>query len=203
MILSLLTLASCCWFFLFFSQLDSIPAPTAHYANRLVLEEPDSFVLLWNYTDTDITCELQVRTTGWMGFGLSPNGGMDGANVAISWIDQTTGLINFTDRHIRGRSVLVNQHQNWLPVLVKHTDGYLITKFTRKIKICDQNNEDMDIPNGTPFVIFAYGTEFEENGDIGYHSFRGTKSVPLINSLNKKIDFDMTEIETADFKVDV
>ena len=177
------------------------PNPTADYANSMELQE-NMYYLYWNYTTTDILIELQVKTTGWIGFGLSPNGGMDGADVIIAWID-ANGKSNFTDRHIRGRDVIVDQVQNWMPLLVTSKDGFLVAKFTRKIKICDKSNEDMDIPDGTPFVIFAYGTKFSSNGDIAYHDFRGTRSVQLTSSLNQKIDIDMSQVQTAEFRVDV
>ena len=27
------------------------PSPTANYANKIVLSEPDAYILYWNYTD--------------------------------------------------------------------------------------------------------------------------------------------------------
>ena len=179
----------------------SSPSPTSIYANSLELES-GNYYLLWNFTQTDILIEVHAKTTGWLGFGISPNGGMDGSDVVIAWID-SNGKANFTDRHIRDRDVLIDEEQNWMPLGVMKRNEYLVAKFTRKIKICDKSGEDMDIPDGTPFVIYAYGTKFEENGDIGHHDSRGTKSVPLISSLNNKIDLDMSKVETQEFRVDV
>lgn len=122
--------------------------------------------------------------------------------MIVAWINQTTGKANFTDRHIRGRSVLVDETQKWFPLLVTSTDGFLVAKFTRKIDICDQSGEHIDIPTGTPSVIFAYGTNFV-NGDITYHDFRGTQSLPLISALNSNVDIDMSQIETVDYRVNV
>ena len=142
------------------------PSPTADYANSMELQ-PNIYYMYWNYTTTDVLIELHVKTTGWIGFGLSPNGGMDGSDVIVAWLD-SNGKANFT----------------------------------RKIKICDKSNEDMDIPDGTPFVIFSYGTKFTD-GDISYHDFRGTKSIQFTSSLNAKVDIDMSQVETAEFRVDV
>lgn len=178
------------------------PNPTDVYVNSLELQ-PNMYYMFWNYTSTDVLIELQVKTTGWIGFGLSPNGGMDGSDVIVAWLDKTSGKANFTDRHINGRRVLVDQVQNWFPILVTSRDGYVVAKFTRKVKICDKTGEDMDIPDGTPFVIFAYGTSFGADGDIAYHDFRGTKSVQLLSSLNIKVDLDMSQVETMEYRVDV
>lgn len=181
--------------------IESAPQPTENYANSLELA-PDTFYFLWNYTSTDILMEVHVKTTGWVGFGLSPNGGMDGSNVVVFWIDPSTGDTHFTARHIKGRDVIVNKAQNWIPIMVARRNEYLVAKFTRKIKICDKSGEDMDIPDGTPHIIFSYGTRFED-GDITYHDFRGTKTVQLTSSLNTKVDIDMSQVETAEFRVNV
>ena len=179
----------------------SSPSPTSIYANSLELES-GNYYLLWNFTQTDILIEVHAKTTGWLGFGISPNGGMDGSDVVIAWID-SNGKANFTDRHIRDRDVLIDEEQNWMPLGVMKRNEYLVAKFTRKIKICDKSGEDMDIPDGTPFVIYSYGTKFKENGDIGYHDSRGTKSVQLTSALNAKINIDMNEVETQEYRVDV
>jgi hypothetical protein len=126
---------------------------------------------------------------------------MDGSNVVVFWLD-SKGQVNFTDRHIKDRSVLINKAQNWHPVSVTSKNGYLVGKFTRKIKICDKTNQDVDIPTGTPYVIFAYGTKFA-NGDITYHDFRGSKTLPLISALNNIVDIDMSTVKTADFRINV
>ena len=46
------------------------------------------YQLYWTFDSTQktITFNVVVRTTGWVGFGLSPNGGMVGSDVVIGWI---------------------------------------------------------------------------------------------------------------------
>ena len=51
--------------------------PTETYANHYVLVDPDVYHVFWNNNDTDITFEVHVQQTlGWIGFGISRNGGM-------------------------------------------------------------------------------------------------------------------------------
>ena len=50
----------------------------------------------WNFTSSDLIGEIHVKTSGWVGFGLSPNGGMDGSDVIIGWINDNDGSVNFT-----------------------------------------------------------------------------------------------------------
>ena len=49
----------------------------------------DSYWLYWNFSKTaeEIKFAVRVKTTGWIGFGLSPNGQMPGSDVVIGWMD--------------------------------------------------------------------------------------------------------------------
>lgn len=59
--------------------------PTGYYLNMIDLMPNGQYRLYWNYTTTDIIAEIHVRTTGWVGFGFSPNGGM--ANSDVYFLD--------------------------------------------------------------------------------------------------------------------
>ena len=49
------------------------------------------YELLWNFSVEDETIEfaVNVSTTGWVGFGLSPNGDMTRSDVVIGWVDDS------------------------------------------------------------------------------------------------------------------
>ena len=192
--------------FLSLGLMSAAPSPTRDYLNKLILVEPDIYYLYWSYTDADILFEIHAKTTGWLSFGLSPNGDMFNSDIIMAWV-KSNGSIHFTDRHIKAspdRNRYIDQEQNWFPLLTTIKDGYTIAKFTRKIKICDTKNEDMDIESGTPFVIYAWGDKFDGNNDASYHGTnRGSRTVPLITSLNAKVDINMNEVETTDFTVNV
>jgi hypothetical protein len=70
--------------------------PTGTYTNYLDLMDNGMYRFYWSFTSTDLTGEIHVRTTGWVGFGLSPNGGMDNSDVIVGWIDDKTLVANFT-----------------------------------------------------------------------------------------------------------
>lgn len=64
---------------------------TEKYSFKSVLQNEGSHVytLHWRF-DSEvrrISFAVNVSTTGWVGFGLSPNGGMAGADVVIGWVD--------------------------------------------------------------------------------------------------------------------
>lgn len=70
--------------------------PTGYYTSFLELL-PSVYRFYWNFTQTSITGEVHVKTGGWVGFGLSPNGGMYYSDVFVGWIT-TNGAVNFTVR---------------------------------------------------------------------------------------------------------
>ena len=49
----------------------------------------DNYTLYWkfNYQSKKITFAVRVKTTGWIGFGLSPNGQMPKSDVVIGWVE--------------------------------------------------------------------------------------------------------------------
>ena len=183
----------------------SPPAPSESFKNSIVLVEPDKYILHWNYDKTDVTFEIQVKDAVWAAFGFSPNGGMANADVVVAF-NHPNGSNHFSDRHIT-KDVLfpvVDQKQDWFQLHAATKNGYLVSKFKRKIKICDAADEDKDIVDGTPFSIFAWGSSLQ-NGDITYHfGNRGAKSLPILSSLNTgEIKLNMDEIEIAEFTVNV
>jgi hypothetical protein len=74
--------------------------PTGTYTSYLDLMENGMYRFYWNFTSTDLIGEIHVRTTGWVAFGLSPNGGMDNSDAIVGWIDDKTGAANFTVNNV-------------------------------------------------------------------------------------------------------
>ena len=58
-----------------------------------------SYKLHWSFDlpAGTIAFAVNVSTTGWVGFGLSPNGQMPGSDVIIGWVEQT-GAVQFKVR---------------------------------------------------------------------------------------------------------
>ena len=48
--------------------------PTGYYSNYIDLVD-GIYRFYWNFTTTDLIGEIHVKTNGWVGFGISPNGG--------------------------------------------------------------------------------------------------------------------------------
>lgn len=62
------------------------PSPSETYPHGVILKAPDIFKLFWKYDSEKITFEIMAKTTGWVGFGLSPNGGMKHSDVVMGWV---------------------------------------------------------------------------------------------------------------------
>ena len=60
------------------------------------VENGGLYELYWTFDNAAETVSFAVRvqTTGWVGFGLSPNGQMPNSDVVIGWVDN--GEIYFT-----------------------------------------------------------------------------------------------------------
>ena len=61
-----------------------------NYTHTLIVndDDPTQYVIFWKLiNDNDeIQFEVHCRTTGWVGLGFSPNGGMAGSDVVIGWV---------------------------------------------------------------------------------------------------------------------
>ena len=57
------------------------------YRFSAILDE--GYTLHWNFDleEQTIAFAVNVSTTGWVGFGLSPNGQMPQSDVVIGWVD--------------------------------------------------------------------------------------------------------------------
>ena len=176
------------------------------FANKDEIVAPNKYMLYWNFTNTEIIFKLVVKHTGWIGFGLSPNGGMDNSDIVISF-KNSDGSFNFTDRSAFSKSKpTIDKYQDYKLLFNSQINGITTVIFQRFIKICNDNpNEiDMDIETGTNFVIFAWGNL--SNNDIDRHyENKLAKSIPLISTLAQTTNFDPNDksIETYDFTVNV
>lgn len=182
-----------------------------YFVNSAVLRAPDQYVLYWNFTETDIVFKAVVKTTGWMGFGLSPNGGMYNSDLVMAWFSPD-GTENLVDAHVRPSGLhrpIVDAHQNWEKLFMKQENGFLTVVFTRKLKVCGQDGTgeiNIDIGQQQP-TIFAWGDGFEDSKRTfpTYHGStnRASKFLPILGSLNEKVDLDLDKIEHKDFFVEV
>ena len=65
-----------------------------------------NYTLYWTFDNEaqNISFAVRVRTTGWVGFGLSPNGLMPQSDVVIGWVD---GSGNHFDVSVPNKALFV------------------------------------------------------------------------------------------------
>ena len=67
--------------------------PIDHFEHKVVLSE--NFILEFNAEDeNDLEFQVTAETSGYVGLGFSPNGGMKNADIFIAWIDDQDGSIH-------------------------------------------------------------------------------------------------------------
>lgn len=176
--------------------------PTENYSNFVDLVENGKYRLYWNFNTTYFIGEIHVRTNGWVGFGLSPDGRMNQSDAIVGWIN-SSGTVNFTDRHLTEARALIDTQQDWQLIYAAEKNGYNIFKFVRLILLC--NSEDRPIEQGTPYVVFAWGDDdpsLYTYNDVFYHnSNRGVKQVNLISNPNSFFQSTISSSQTLEFSI--
>lgn len=64
----------------------TVAAQSSELDHAIDLDE--NYRLQWRVIDEEIFFEIQVRTTGYVGFGFSRDGTIYGADLVIGWIDE-------------------------------------------------------------------------------------------------------------------
>ncbi len=181
---------------------------STYFVNKAELSGAN-YKLDWNFTAMDIILRVTVRTTGWIGFGLSPNGDMSNSDVILAWT--INGSVQFRDAHTVDsvtQPIVYHSVQNWQRLYYSLKNGVTTVIFKRSIKVCnpDQPASEISIDvAATQYVIFAWGTSFNKSTNLPmYHNTnRGAKFLSLLSSLNNQIKLNMTQIERLNFTVTV
>ena len=73
------------------------------FSSTLYDRNGDTYVLHWTFNNVDrtIAFAVNVSTTGWVGFGISPNGGMVNSDVVMGWVSngRTYFHVSSTNTH--------------------------------------------------------------------------------------------------------
>jgi len=169
------------------------------YEHSLEIISPSAYTLYWNYSNTNITAEIVVKTLGWVSFGITNKGELDGSDLFVAWV--TTAKTYFIDSHYQSGSIVSDLLQNWQLLNSFESNGYTTIKFTRKIILSgDDPSQDVDIETGTPYISYAYGV-IDPKQFINYQtSNKGVLPVHLISSIKRK-SRTVEKLNTASFRV--
>ncbi|XP_069462783.1 DBH-like monooxygenase protein 1 [Ambystoma mexicanum] len=157
-------------------------APLGHGAT---LDAQGRFQVRWGREPGGrIAFLLEVQTLGYVGFGLSPNGGMASSDMVIGGVKED-GQPYLQDCYTdRNRDVKQDPRQDYRLEYALQNSTHTVLAFSRDLNTCDPN--DKVITESTVRVIWAFHSD-----DIGaegakYHgSNRGRKSLRLLNPVKR------------------
>ncbi|CAF2984106.1 unnamed protein product [Rotaria sp. Silwood2] len=180
--------------------------PFTTYKHSTELQQ-DIADLWWTIDDDEkeIMFELHIKSTGWVALGISPAGGMKGADIAIGWVE-SSGNVYLQDRYAttNARPVLDNTTQDWFLLQGREKDGWTAIQFKRLLDTCD--SMDFPIISGTNTLIFAYGlVDLDSNRpeiDITYHDTRrNTRIIPLRSYADPPSDNKFIGLDAFEFRL--
>ncbi|CAG2165073.1 unnamed protein product [Oppiella nova] len=125
--------------------------------HSITLDPHNKYHLKWYFDDHKqrITFNVVVETTGWVGFGISPNGGMAGSDLVIGWVDDN-GVTHFHDRYAEEEELpTIDDSQDWHLLESGHNGSHIWLTFTRVFITCDTET-DLSITSDITKLIWAY-----------------------------------------------
>ena len=66
----------------------AVLTPSETFSSSTPLVKDDVYHLFWKSDNMSITFEVHVKVKGWVGFGLSPTGSMENADIVIGWVKE-------------------------------------------------------------------------------------------------------------------
>jgi dopamine beta-monooxygenase len=124
------------------------------------LENGAAFHWTLDKENTMLQLALVTRATGWMGFGLSENGGMRGADMMVFDAAHPDRLI---DAHFMDDifTPAIDTCHNWECLWSQTSDGFLIVEAQRLFDTFDAQDRaiyyDADLPTPPHLIISAWG----------------------------------------------
>ncbi|XP_013392638.1 DBH-like monooxygenase protein 1 [Lingula anatina] len=159
----------------------------ADFTHHVVLKD-DVFFLSWKFDNETITFETQVRTTGYIGLGFSPNGGMTGADIVIGWVKDGTAYLK--DCYATAMQMpSIDKSQDVELISGSENSTFTTLRFKRRLDTCD--SKDNKITQSTMRFIWAYHdsdpltqTDFLYHGNVN----RGAKSMFLLDPADNPVN---------------
>lgn len=151
------------------------------YIHSVDVDKHESYRLSWGFDDKEIQFEVVTNATGYIGFGLSPDGTMVNADVVIGIIKN--GHSSLKDYHGSDNGTLLEDPvQDWTLISANQQNNH--TKLTFKRKLITNDKNDMDITGDTMRILWAYSDE-----EFSVEDFKvgGYKSLYLLQEKRPEI----------------
>uniref|UniRef100_A0A8C9PCH1 DOMON domain-containing protein n=1 Tax=Spermophilus dauricus TaxID=99837 RepID=A0A8C9PCH1_SPEDA len=138
---------------------DTCPGTTSRLRYSRFLDPSNVIFLLWDFDFEAeiITFELQVRTAGWVGLGISHRHTVVGSDLVVGGV-LPDGHVYFSDQHLVDENTLEEDRSQDAELLGLTEDAvYTTMRFSRPFRSCDPH--DQDITSDTIRVLTAYGLD--------------------------------------------
>lgn len=150
----------------------------------------DAYVLFWNFDlqQENISFAVRVRTTGWVGFGISRKGLMPQSDVVIGWVGNNQ-QVYLQDRFaVEYATPPIDGEQNWFLIRAEEADGYTTLEFWRKFSTCDDRDNSLSATAETAWIVWSYHTNDPVNatGVFPRHTARGSRNLNLLGRLPRE-----------------
>ena len=134
--------------------------------------DPDHGTALhWTVNSTHIHIGFAARALGWMGFGLSENGGMRGSDMLLFRADQPN---NVTDGYVLDQLFpLEDNCQSWDLIYSQTHDGFLVIETTRLLNTGD--SQDLVIQNDSDLFVEAHRVMSAWGDNEGGWTYHGNR----------------------------
>ena len=93
------------------------PAPPGGLDHHMTIIA-DTYDLYWSVREPEIIFEVQVKTLGYVGFGISRSGGMGGADIVTGWIKEDTAYLQVSESKTHQKSTGMNSMKLVIPLQV-------------------------------------------------------------------------------------
>lgn len=154
---------------------------------------PSLYKMYWNHTESEIIIKVEVTTSGWLSFGLSPTGGMYNTDFILAWIDPQNSTFMFKDCYFLQSSTIYEDSElapKWTLRFQDFTSATKTVIFSRALEACYGPNEIALSP--TNFVTFSTGDSYNASDFPMYSYNMGRQVVPLLSVLNDVRDVDLS-----------
>ncbi|KAF2880698.1 hypothetical protein ILUMI_25476, partial [Ignelater luminosus] len=148
------------------------------------LDKNKEVMLKWQPRHQEILFRVEAKTRGYVGIGFSPNGGMEGADIVLGWIDDRTSKAYLMDCHggskNQGSAPIRDEIDNYRLMAGIQNDTHTIIEFRRALDTCDP--DDYVLGLNTVRIIWALHDKDPHLGaEMVYHEERrGSQSLHLL-----------------------
>eukprot|EP00485_Elphidium_margaritaceum_P023517 CAMPEP_0202712258 /NCGR_PEP_ID=MMETSP1385-20130828/36148_1 /ASSEMBLY_ACC=CAM_ASM_000861 /TAXON_ID=933848 /ORGANISM="Elphidium margaritaceum" /LENGTH=656 /DNA_ID=CAMNT_0049372229 /DNA_START=22 /DNA_END=1992 /DNA_ORIENTATION=+ len=190
-----------------------------YFDHHTYLRPSEDYRLYWKLLEDErVEIGIEAETTGWVGFGLSDDQTMGGADIILGWVDDSDAKTYLQRRHsvsIYNRNPVFDEDLSDDLVEASQENGVTRLRFTRQLFPCadDENHFVKQVMMGTSFVIFAYNQEdpictdsddeqcmpaqhdWQSMGSQSINFFSGESSVVTMPNNTEHFDFLMDNYE--------